>query len=112
MICIDKEFIANKIKIARKKAGLKQSELAEKIGISEKHLSKIETAKNFPALDNFLKIVEVLNLSLEDFGINIPQNINKEKEQLLKIILSASDEQIESYLDIVSNVKNIIRKNN
>lgn len=108
MIYCDKDFIADKIKTARKKAKLKQSELAEKIGISEKHLSKIETGKNFPALDNFLKMIEVLNLNLEDFGIKIVSETSKEKEQLLKIILLADDEQIKAYLDIILNVKNII----
>lgn len=110
MIYCDKDFIAEKIKTARKKAKLKQSELAEKIGISEKHLSKIETGKNFPALDNFLKIVEILNLNLDDFGINVSSGTSKEKEQLLKIILSADDEQVKAYLDIVLNVKNIMHK--
>ena len=50
---IDKKVIAQIIQDSRRKAGLKQSELAEKIGISEKHLSKIETGKNYPALDTF-----------------------------------------------------------
>lgn len=110
MIYCDKDFIADKIKTARKRAKLKQAELAEKIGISEKHLSKIETGKNFPALDNFLKIVEVLNLSLDDFGIKVVPNTSKEKEQLLKIILSADDDQVKAYLDIILNVKNIMHK--
>ena len=56
MLYFDKTFIADKIKYRRKKLGLTQSELAEKIGISEKHLSKIETGKNYPSLDNFFKI--------------------------------------------------------
>lgn len=107
MIYSDKKFIAEKIKKARKKVNLKQSELAEKIGISEKHLSKIETGKNFPALDNFLKLVEVLNLNLNDFGINISSSISKEKEQLVKIILSSSAEETKAYLDIILNVRNI-----
>lgn len=108
MIYCDKEFVAEKIKNARKKAKLKQSELSEKIGISEKHLSKIETGKNFPALDNFLKIAEILNLSLDDFGVNTKQSPNKDRDQLLKLILSANDSEIKAYLDIVLNVKNIM----
>jgi len=107
MIYCDKEFIAEKIKKARKKADLKQSELAERIGISEKHLSKIETGKNFPALDNFLKMAEILNFTLDDFGIKTEQVISKEKEQLLKIILSASDEEIKAYLGIIQNINSI-----
>lgn len=51
----DKKYIAKILQNARKEKGLKQSQLAEKIGISEKHLSKIETGKNYLALDNFFK---------------------------------------------------------
>ena len=58
----DKKYIAQILQNARKRKHLKQSELAEIIGISEKHLSKIETGKNYPSLDNFLKIIEVLGL--------------------------------------------------
>ena len=68
MIYSDKEFIGKTIQNIRKRANIKQNELAEKIGISEKHLSKIETGKNLPSLDNFLKMAEVLKFSLDDFG--------------------------------------------
>ena len=41
MIFDDKYFIGRKIKSFRKKRGLTQAELAEKIDLSEKHISKI-----------------------------------------------------------------------
>ena len=62
MVFCDKEFIGNKIKEFRKKAKLTQAQLAEKIGLSETHMSKIETGTNTPTLENFLRIAEVLNL--------------------------------------------------
>lgn len=40
MIFDDKYFIGRKIKSFRKKRGLTQAELAEKIDLSEKHISK------------------------------------------------------------------------
>ena len=52
---------SDKIKRAREVMKMTQYELAEKIGISEKHLSKIETGKNYPALDTFLKILLLHN---------------------------------------------------
>lgn len=98
----DKKYIAQVIQNARKQKGLKQSELAEKIGISEKHLSKIETGKNYPALDTFLKILNVLNLSLDDFGFNnIPEKYPN-KEFLQKILNTSSKRQIDTYADVIS----------
>lgn len=98
---IDKKYVANIIQTERKKIGLKQSELAEKIGISEKHLSKIETGKNFPALDTFFKIVNVLNLSLGDFGFYTKTNDNSNRLLLQNIINNSSDKQIDVYTDII-----------
>lgn len=98
----DKREIARIIKNKRKEAGLKQSELAEKIGISEKHLSKIETGKNFPALDNFLKIIKVLDLSLADFGIKNNEKINSKRNYLKNIINSLSEKQLDVYLDVIN----------
>lgn len=105
MIFCDKEYIANIIQKARKQKGLKQSELAEKIGISEKHLSKIETGKNYPALDNFLKIIEVLGLSLKDFGVDSTDETSINKIKLQKLINTASEKQIDIYLDVLENLQ-------
>ncbi len=105
MIYTDKLYIAAILKQARKKKGLKQSQLAEKIGISEKHLSKIETGKNYPALDNFLKMLEVLELSFKDFGIEDIGDVSFEKQKLYKIINSSSKEQLAAYLDVIEALK-------
>lgn len=107
----DKEFIGKTIQNIRKKANIKQSELAEKIGISEKHLSKIETGKNFPSLDNFFKMAEVLNFSLEDFGINSDKQENEYKQALLKIAYSSSDKEAKSYCEIIETLNKIIKLN-
>lgn len=53
MIFDDKYFIGRKIKSFRKKRGLTQAELAEKIDLSEKHISKIEASIHVPSLSAF-----------------------------------------------------------
>lgn len=98
---LDKKIVAQVIQDARRKVGLKQSELAEKIGISEKHLSKIETGKNYPALDTFLKIIDTLNLSLGDFGFNSVANDYPNKLLLQKIIDNSSEKQLDTYVDVL-----------
>lgn len=97
----DKKYIANIIQNERRKVGLKQSELAERIGISEKHLSKIETGKNYPALNTFLKIIDVLNLTLGDFGFYTISKNSSNKVLLQKIINNSSEKQIDIYTDII-----------
>lgn len=101
MVYCEKKYIAQVIQNARKQKGLKQAQLAEMIGISEKHLSKIETGKNYPALDNFLKMVEILNLSLKDFGLHVTDEISLKKQCLQKIINTSSEQQLNIYCDMI-----------
>lgn len=101
---LDKKVIAQIIQSNRKKAKLTQAELAEKIGISEKHLSKIETGKYYPALDTFLKILEILNLTLGDFGLQNISDSYPNKVLLQKIINTSSEKQLDACADIVTAV--------
>jgi len=103
-----KEYIAQVIKMTRKTRGMKQSELAERVGITEKHLSKIETGKNYPALDNFLKIIEVLNLSLKDFGLKEESSISETKIRLQKIINTSSEHELKIYLTLIEDLKKFL----
>ena len=99
---IDKKFIAEIIQNARRNAKLTQAKLAEKIGISEKHLSKIETGKNYPALDTFLKILNELNLSLGDFGFQNIGDSCPNKLFLQKIINNSSEKQLNACADVIA----------
>ena len=104
MINIDKKSIAQKIQDTRRQAKLTQSELAEKIGITEKHLSKIETGKNYPALDTFLKLIDVLNLTLGDFGIQNISDTFESKVILQKIINTSSKKQLEVITALLKHI--------
>ncbi len=104
----DKKFIGNKLKQARVKAGLSQIQLAEKIGLSEKHVSNIERGQNFPSLDTFFRLCEVFNLSLADFGINIQFEQNKQREELLNKIFSANDNKLQAYTTSLDSLDKIL----
>ena len=99
---LDKKYIAQIIQDTRRKANLTQAQLAEKIGLSEKHISKIETGKYYPALDTFIKILDTLNLTLTDFKLQHLCESNTKKEQLQKIIENSSKKQIDTYTDVIS----------
>ena len=61
-----KKKIGKRIQEYRLKAGLKQSELAEKVGIATKHQSCVETGKNFPSAELIEKYAKVFNVNVED----------------------------------------------
>lgn len=111
MLNIDKVYVGKVIQQKRKDLGLKQSELAEMVGISEKHLSKIETGKNYPALDNFFKIAEILKLSLKDFvseGIDAA-DVSSNKNKLKMIVNIATEQQVNGYLDMIEFMNRYVK---
>lgn len=109
MVC-DKGIIGNKIKEARKTAKLSQAELAEKVGISEKHISNIERGLNLPDLDNFFNILRVLKLSINEFGFEIDESENPKRKELLKEVYMFNDVELNTYTAILSMLKNLQNK--
>ncbi len=107
----DKKFVGNKLKQARLSNNLSQVELAEKINLSEKHISNIERGQNFPSLDTFFKMCEVLNLSLNDFGLAVNSKENKTKIAVLNKIYSATDNELNSYNEILNTLDKILKEN-
>ena len=86
----------------------KYDKLAEKVGLSEKHISNIERGLNFPALDSFFKLCQVLNLSLEDFGLKIDFKSNKYKENLLNKVYYADENKLKAYDEILNSLDKIL----
>lgn len=73
--------MGNRIKLRRKELRIKQSELAEKLDISNNHISSIENGREKPSLEILLGICEELKVT-PDFLLlgnmhanNIPQDI-------------------------------------
>ena len=107
MVFNDREYIAKKIKMARKKARLTQEELAEKIGITAKQISRIEIGTYSPSLATFLKIVNILSIDIAEFGINTEfdnNNKNEVRDKLIKLIYNATDSEIEFYYSIFNTI--------
>ena len=105
MIFDDRKYIAKKIRLARKNAKLTQEELAEKIGISAKQISRIEIATYSPSLSTFLKLINVLNIDISDFGVqNFKETQNTTRDNLIKLIYSSSDSEIEFYYSILDTI--------
>ena len=56
---LEKKFIGQKFKEYRKKAGMSQEKLAEKVGVSTRTISLIESGLQHP---KFFLVVKILNL--------------------------------------------------
>lgn len=107
MFLINKQNIGFVIKQARKKANLKQFELAEMAGFSEKHLSRIENGKYLPKLEHFLILTSILHLTLKDFGITDNESINPKKSELAAKIMASNDTKLELYSEAFEYIDKI-----
>lgn len=54
------------VEIIRKRVGLTQTELSEKVGISRRTLSSIEKSASIPSVDIALKLANILNTTVEE----------------------------------------------
>lgn len=75
--------LADKLKEARKNAGLTQVELAEKLCVSRQAITKWESGKGIPDVENLKMISKVLNVSI-DFLLDDEDILDKTviKEQI------------------------------
>lgn len=106
----DKKFLAEQIKLHRKKAGLTQALLAEKIDLSVQHISRIESGCYIPSLKTFFMLASVLNIDLRIFGFNINSTENDVKNKLIEYIVNASKTELIFYENVISAVNNSIKE--
>lgn len=101
------------IKNLREKKGLKQYELAEKLGFKAAYLCDIENGRRKPQSNKFIEnVCEVLELTdkerkhLYELSYNLPENITNKKQELLSQIATMDlRDQIEAKEQMIKNLK-------
>lgn len=61
-----KMLLGARIKELRRRASLSQDQLAEKVGIESKYLSRIEVGKRQPSLDTLEHIADCLHVEMKE----------------------------------------------
>ena len=61
---------AEKLKSIRKKAGLSQEQLAEKLGVSRQAVTKWETETGIPDIENMMAISALFDISIDELLSN------------------------------------------
>ena len=105
---MSKNFLGTKIKQIRRSRGLTQAQLAELAGANEKHISKIETGVYFPTYATLLKILNALDIKMDDidFELNKFQSNRPFYIKAMQIIRSAkSENELEFYYLLLSQAK-------
>lgn len=109
---MNKKDIGRQLKHFRQIAGLTQEALAEKVNIHEKQISRIEAGIHFPTFDNFMKILDALNIEMKDSKSgNEHKAISKSKEKLLQIINLAEEKEVRLYLSVIQDLQKYLKIN-
>lgn len=103
---MDKFKIGQKIKEYRKLHKLSQAELAEMVGLSDKHIGRIEAGKYVPSCINFLKILEVLQINLSEFESTSAKKQKSCISEIMDLLHSSTESDIKLYLAILKVLKN------
>jgi len=100
----NKNSLGNKIRKLRKTLGLTQEQLAEKVGIDDKHLSKIENGLHLPTYKTIEKLSLALKTDLINFDIQPckAESPNPIYLKALKILKTAkNDKEQEYFLEVL-----------
>lgn len=84
-------ILGSRIMQRRKQLCIKQSELAEMLGISDNQISNIENGKSFPKLNNFILLCNILNCNADYLLSGILKN--SIEENIIDMIACLSVEE-------------------
>jgi len=65
------DYVSDKIRAYRKTAGLTQEELAEKSGLPQSHISRLESGKHSPSRLTLEKLGAALGVSVREFDPSV-----------------------------------------
>ena len=91
-----KILFGRKIRELRKKQNYTQAQLAEKVGVDNKHISCIESGKNFPSPDLISRLANAFLVEPKDLFefYHLKENTNLKKD-IIEMISSLSNYELE-----------------
>lgn len=103
---IDLVKIGNRIQQCRANAKMTQEEVAEIMGISQKHLSRIEKGYHNPHFDMIISLAKVLNVPIDAFVEDFADdNTNIFLRLISEDIQGMSRQQIEMLRENIATIK-------
>ena len=98
-------ILGEKIKEQRKRKCISQAELAEKTGLHEKQIYRIEAGKNSPSFHTVLKIIHALDMDVRILDINNLQNFNPVKDEILALLETSNDSDLVLYRNVINAIQ-------
>ena len=97
------EFVGERLREIRRTRGLSQQEVAERVGIPQSNLSRIENGKQRLNLSVLVNILGLYRMTLDDFfsGAEARQPVNDREERLLRTFRGLDEtgrREVEDYM--------------
>lgn len=93
----------------RRELGLTQSVMAERMGIAEESLSRLESGRVVPTIERLIQFCDVLGLSLDDVLRQVSAVPSDEAKVLMKSIEDLTPAQREVVLANARNLADLLR---
>ena len=111
---IDYEGLGRRVKSARRRAGIRQADLAKKLGISYQYMSMIETGKRKLSLGMLVSLANELGVTTE-YLLNGYKSVGIESddqnEEFISLWESMSPSEKEFAISLAKATKEVLRKN-
>ncbi|MFR0985246.1 MAG: helix-turn-helix domain-containing protein [Frisingicoccus sp.] len=100
------QMIASNIKNLRVQKGYTQEQLAEAVGISTSHLSKVETGQRRIGMKTYLSILRTLKVEEEEYMMAaVRKESDEERDRLDRILEDCTKAEKQFLLDVLENIK-------
>lgn len=97
---LDRKEMGRRISKRRKALGIKQTVLAEKVGVNSNHLSSVETGKVTPSLELFVKLCDELDVT-PDFLLEGAMHSNNVPKSVIEHLRLCSREDVDLAAEII-----------
>ncbi|MTT54194.1 helix-turn-helix domain-containing protein [Alcanivorax sp. VBW004] len=91
--------VGERINALRRARGLTQNELAEKVELDGRHISRLETGKHYPSLDTLASMAAVLEVEIQEFFLFPTMETESQmRDALIEIARQASEPELRGLL--------------
>ena len=101
---LDLKNLGNLIRYKRRESGLTQQEVAETVGVSAQHYSRIERGEYTPSLQTFLKLAEVLRIDISGVNLNGGRKVSPTTYEIVSLLEKFNSTQQKAVLSFLQTM--------
>lgn len=92
---LDYKEIGRRIALRRKSLGLKQSQLSEKVGISDPYMSNIERATSIPSTEVIMRLAVALDTTPDEFLVGTLRQQDESWRDVAELLRPMDEEKLD-----------------